>query len=118
MGLPLSEKEWASPEANKAALRADLYFLIESQPGPREFAARRSRATKRARARGKIVNAGCMDAFIDTIKQYDAKEQAELHVRIQVPGRWFVNLTAAEQKLNYEAEATENHHLVCRRVTV
>ena len=59
-----------------------------------------------------------MDAFIDTIKQYDAKEQAELHVRIQVPGRWFVNLTAAEQKLNYEAEATENHHLVCRRVTV
>ena len=34
-----------------------------------------------------------MDAFVVTIKQYEAKEQAELHVRIMVPGTWFPNLT-------------------------
>ena len=49
-----------------------------------------------------------MDAFVVTIKQYEAKEQAELHVRIMVPGTWFPNLTPAEKKLDYEAEATEH----------
>lgn len=39
-----------------------------------------------------------MDAW--TIKQYPAKEQAELRVRIMVPGSWFPGLTGEERSLN------------------
>ena len=50
-----------------------------------------------------------MDGFVDQIKQYAGKEQAELRVRIKVPGSWFgwTSATAAEQREQYEAEAFE-----------
>ena len=32
-----------------------------------------------------------------TFKQYPAKEQAELRVRVKLPGSWFDNLTSAER---------------------
>ena len=46
----------------------------------------------------------------ERIKQYAAKEQAELRVRIQVPGSWpgFHNLTAEERREPYTAEAFEH----------
>lgn len=47
-----------------------------------------------------------MECFVQKIVQYPAKEQAELRVRIKIPGKWFPNLTPAEQKLRYEATAT------------
>jgi len=39
------------------------------------------------------------------IKQYPAKEQAELRVRIKIPGTWFANLTPGERSKLYDAEA-------------
>ena len=47
------------------------------------------------------------------IKQYAAKEQAELRVRVQVPGAWFGGLLPSERRQHYEAEAydwKESHH--------
>ena len=44
-----------------------------------------------------------MDAF--TIKQFPAKEQAELRVRIKIPGSWFKNLRGGERAQSYECEA-------------
>jgi len=49
-----------------------------------------------------------MDLSAYTFKQYPAKEQAELRVRIKVPGSWFDNLTPAESAGKYEAEAYES----------
>ena len=46
-----------------------------------------------------------MEGFIDRIKQYAAKEQAELRVRIKIPGSWFPGLRGAEKMELYEAEA-------------
>ena len=40
-----------------------------------------------------------------TFKQYAAKEQAELKVRIDVPGSWFNGLEGAERSATYEAQA-------------
>ena len=48
-----------------------------------------------------------MDGFVQQIKQYDGKEQAELRVRINMPGSWFENLTPTERSVQYEAEAFE-----------
>ena len=48
-----------------------------------------------------------MDGFVERIHQYDGKEQAELRVRIKIPGTWFDGLTAAEKLEHYEAEAFE-----------
>ena len=48
-----------------------------------------------------------MDAYVEYIHQYEAKEQAELRVRINVPGKWFPGLTPAEKKEDYEAEAID-----------
>ena len=44
-----------------------------------------------------------MDAF--TIKHYTANEQAELRVRIKIPGSWFKNLRGTERSHHYECEA-------------
>ena len=44
-----------------------------------------------------------MDSFM--IKQYPAKEQAELKVRIKLPGSWFNNLGADERAKHYEVQA-------------
>ena len=44
-----------------------------------------------------------MDGFVERIHQYDGKEQAELRVRIKIPGTWFDGLTAAEKLERYEA---------------
>eukprot|EP00966_Prymnesium_polylepis_P084753 1961975-Prymnesium_polylepis.1 len=46
-----------------------------------------------------------MDAFTDRIKQYPAKEQAELRVRVMMPGNMFPGLTMSEARERYEAEA-------------
>ena len=46
-----------------------------------------------------------MDAFTERIKQYPAKEQAELRVRVMLPGNMFPGLTLSEQRAKYEAEA-------------
>ena len=48
-----------------------------------------------------------MDGYM--IKQYPAKEQAELRVRIKVPGSWhgFNNLSSAEKQEMYDAEAVD-----------
>lgn len=46
-----------------------------------------------------------MDGFVDRIKQYPAKEQAELRVRVKIPGSWFPGLTGADKAESYEAEA-------------
>ena len=40
-----------------------------------------------------------------TYKQYPAKEQAELKVRIKVPGSWFNGLQGAERACMYEVQA-------------
>ena len=40
-----------------------------------------------------------------TFKQYPAKEQAELKVRIKVPGSWFNGLQGAERACMYEVQA-------------
>lgn len=50
--------------------------------------------------------AAAMEGFVQKIVQYPAKEQAELRVRIKIPGKWFPNLTPTEQKVRYEATAT------------
>ena len=46
-----------------------------------------------------------MDAHIERIKQYPAKEQAELRVRVMLPGNMFPGLTPSESRAKYEAEA-------------
>ena len=46
-----------------------------------------------------------LEGFVERIKQYEAKEQAELRVRVMVPGSWFNNLTDAERREKYQAEA-------------
>ena len=46
-----------------------------------------------------------MEAFVDKIKQYPAKEQSELRVRVMLPGNMFPGLTPSEQRDKYEAEA-------------
>ena len=46
-----------------------------------------------------------MDGFVDRIKQYPAKEQAELRVRVNVPGSWFNNLSSAKRGQKYVGEA-------------
>ena len=53
--------------------------------------------------------AGLMDAHVERIHQYAAQEQADLRVRIKVPGSWkgFNNLTPAERRAEYSAEATD-----------
>ena len=40
-----------------------------------------------------------------TFIQYPAREQAELRVRIKIPGSWFNGLSGAERSIKYEAEA-------------
>ena len=40
-----------------------------------------------------------------TFIQYPAREQAELRVRIKIPGVWFQGLSGAERSVKYEAEA-------------
>ena len=40
-----------------------------------------------------------MEAFVDRIKQYGAKEQVELRVRVLVPGSWFNNLSGVSRHL-------------------
>ena len=47
-----------------------------------------------------------MEAFVEKIKQYPAKEQAELKVRVKIPGSWFTGLVGAEKAEMYEAWAT------------
>ena len=42
-----------------------------------------------------------------TFIQYPAREQAELRVRIKIPGSWFNGLSGAERSIKYEAEALE-----------
>ena len=43
------------------------------------------------------------------IKQYPAKEQAELKVRVNVPGSWFGGqLTPSERGVLYECEAFDS----------
>ena len=52
-----------------------------------------------------------MDAFC--IKQYPAKEQAELRVRIKIPGSWFPGLRGDDKLKLWEVEAyghEEAHH--------
>ena len=49
-----------------------------------------------------------MDLSAYAFKQYPAKEQAELRVRIKVPGSWFDNLTPTESAERYKAEAYES----------
>ena len=44
-----------------------------------------------------------MTSFV--IKQYPAKEQAELKVRIKLPGSWFNNLSEAGRAQQYEVQA-------------
>lgn len=46
-----------------------------------------------------------MDRFTERIKQYPAKEQAELRVRVMLPGNMFPGLTPSEMRAKYEAEA-------------
>jgi len=46
-----------------------------------------------------------MDGCVDRIKQYPAKEQAELRVRVNVPGSWFNNLSSVERAQKYVGEA-------------
>ena len=49
-----------------------------------------------------------LENFVERIKQYPAKEQVELKVRVKVPGSWFPgNLTAEEKRQKYEAQATD-----------
>ena len=57
-----------------------------------------------------VCACGCvMDAHVERIHQYAAKEQAELRVRISIPGSWrgFNNLTPSERRVSYEAEAID-----------
>ena len=52
-----------------------------------------------------------MDRFL--IKAYPAKEQAELKVKIKLPGSWFPGLTGAEAAQQYEVQAydyKDAHH--------
>ena len=42
-----------------------------------------------------------MDSFVESIKQYPAKEQAELRVRVMVPGSWLNNLSPSECSAQY-----------------
>ena len=44
-----------------------------------------------------------MTSFV--IKQYPAKEQAELKVSIKLPGSWFNNLSEADRAQQYEVQA-------------
>ena len=46
-----------------------------------------------------------MDASTERIKQYPAMEQAELRVRVMLPGNMFPGLMPSEQREKYEAEA-------------
>ena len=48
-----------------------------------------------------------MEAFVDKIKQYPAKEQADMKVKIKMPGSWFKNLTPAERRADYEVMAVD-----------
>ena len=49
-----------------------------------------------------------LENFVERIKQYPAKEQVELKVRVKVPGSWFPgNLTAEEKRQKYAAQATD-----------
>ena len=63
-----------------------------------------------------------MDRFVETIRQYPAKQQAELRVRIDIPGSWkgFHNLTPTERREKYEGEAFayEINHKFPRKGTV
>jgi hypothetical protein len=56
-----------------------------------------------------------MDAFTERIVQYPAKEQAELRVRVMLPGNMFPGLTLSEQRAKYEAEAAGGHRRRRRR---
>ena len=59
-----------------------------------------------------------MQNFLDIIKQYDGKEQAELRVRIELPGSFFDGLTSTERAEKYGAEAFEYvpvHHFAKTR---
>ena len=40
----------------------------------------------------RLPHRSAMDAFTERIKQYPAKEQAELHVRVMLPGKMFPGL--------------------------
>ena len=51
--------------------------------------------------------AGALDSFVEKIVQYNGKEQAELRVRIKLPGSWFDGLVGEEKAQQYEAEAFE-----------
>ena len=47
-----------------------------------------------------------MDAFVDRIVQYSAKDNAEMRCRIKISGKWFGGrLTVAERLVDYDAEA-------------
>ena len=46
-----------------------------------------------------------LDLASYTFKQYPAKEQSELKVRIKIPGSWFNGLAGAERSATYEAQA-------------
>ena len=47
-----------------------------------------------------------MDEYM--IKQYPAKEQAELKVRIKVPGSWFPGMRGDERGKEYEVQAYDH----------
>ena len=46
-----------------------------------------------------------VDLSLYTIKQHPAKEQAELRVRINIPGSWFKGLSGTDRARQYECEA-------------
>ena len=48
-----------------------------------------------------------MNGFVTSIKQYTGQQQVTRRVKVDVPGKHFTQLTAAEQALSYSGEAVE-----------
>ena len=48
-----------------------------------------------------------MDSFVESIKQFPGQQQVDKAVKVKCPGRHFPQLTAAEQKAEFEVQAAE-----------
>ena len=48
---------------------------------------------------------GLAEVGYERIKQYGAKEQSELRVRVKIPGSWFEGLSSGDRAKDYECEA-------------
>ena len=117
LGVPAEGWDWAGTGTGKAQdwQGSGLRLVCPAKDLGHE---RLRVARKRGAYRTEVLCA--MEKFAQRIKQYPAKEQAEMRVRVMLPGNMFPGLSPSEQREKYLAEANgyELQHTFPKQVGV